>query len=68
MKSLSVVKLATMMFVIMLIFVTYQSYWIAQLDLPYVLRSLLTISGGMFLGYAASIILILRIEADNSVE
>jgi hypothetical protein len=68
MKSIGVVKFATIMFVIMLGFVTFQTYWIAQLDMPYVLRSLLVISGGMLLGYAASILLILWIEADSSFE
>jgi hypothetical protein len=66
MKRVSVVTFATLMFVTMIGFVTFQAYWIGQLDLPYVLRSLLAISGGMFLGYTASILLILWIEADNS--
>ncbi len=68
MKRLTVVKIATVVFGMLFAFVTFQAYWIAQFDLPYVLRALLAISGGMFLGYAASIILILWIEADNSFE
>jgi hypothetical protein len=60
--------MAAIMFAIMLALVTFQGYWLAQLDLPYVLRSLLAISGGMVLGYAASIVLILWMEADNSLE
>lgn len=66
MKRVSVVTFATITFAIMVGFVTFQAYWIGQLDLPYLLRSLLAISGGMFLGYAASILLILWIEADSS--
>ncbi len=68
MKRLSMVKMAAILFAVMSGFVIFQAYWIAQFDLPYVLRSLLAISGGMFLGYAASILLILWIEADNSLE
>jgi hypothetical protein len=66
MNASSVMKMAALMFAVMLAFVTVQAYWIAQLDMPYVLRSLLAISGGMVLGHAASILLILWIEADNS--
>jgi uncharacterized membrane protein YqgA involved in biofilm formation len=68
MKRLGAVKIAAILFVIMSGFVAFQAYWIAQLDLPYLLRSLLAISGGMFMGYAASILLIVWVEADNSLE
>jgi hypothetical protein len=66
MKRLGVVKIATIMFAIMAGCVTFQASWIAWMDMPYVLRSLLTIGGGMVSGYMASILLILGIEADNS--
>ena len=68
MNTSSLMKLAASMFAVMLVFVTVQAYWIVQLDLSYVLRSLLAISGGMVVGYAASILVILWIEADNSFE
>ena len=68
MKKLNAVKMAAIMFVLMVGFVSFQAVWVAQLNIPYMLRSLLAISGGMFLGYAASILLLLWIRADSSFE
>jgi hypothetical protein len=63
-----VFKIALIMMVVMASCVTFQSFWIAQMNLPYVVRSLLVISSGMFVGYASTIFLILWIERDNSLE
>lgn len=66
--KLRVFRIALIMTVVMASCVTYQSFWIAQMNLPYVVRSLLAISSGMFVGYASIIFLILWIEHDNSLE
>ncbi len=63
-----VFKIALIMTVVMASCVTFQSFWIAQMNLPYVVRSLLVITNGMFVGYAAIILLILWIERDNSLK
>jgi hypothetical protein len=68
MKTTRVVKMAALLLAAMLVFVTFQAYWIGQLDLPYAMRSLLAISGGMAVGYAVSFLFIVWIEADNSFE
>lgn len=68
MNKSSAVKLAAMMLALMSVFVALQAYWIAQLGLPYMLRSLLAVSGGMILGYAVSILLIVRNKARISFE
>ena len=49
-----------------LVLVVVQSYFIAQLDLPYVIRSILVIIGGSALGLAVSLVWIQWIEAKNS--
>jgi hypothetical protein len=67
MKS-RVFKIALIMTVVMASCVTFQSFWIAQMNLPYVVRSLLVISNGMFVGYASTIFLILWIERDNPLD
>jgi hypothetical protein len=48
-------------------FVVLQAYWLSQLNLPYGLLASLAVSGGMMLGYATSILLIVRSRADNSL-
>ena len=63
-----VFKIVLIMMLVMASCVTFQSFWIAQMNLPYVVRSLLVISSGMFVGYASAIFMILWIERDNSVE
>jgi len=63
-----VLKIALIMTVVMASCVIFQSFWIAQINLPYVVRSLLAIISGMFVGYASTIFLILWIERDNSLE
>jgi hypothetical protein len=55
-----------LMFAAMVALITVQGYWVAQLDMPYALRSLLAITSGVVLGYVASRLLILWIEADNA--
>lgn len=47
-------------------FVMLQAYWLSQFTLPYGLLALLAVSGGMMLGYATSILLIVRSRSDNS--
>jgi hypothetical protein len=68
MRRVTAVKMAVLMFTVMVVFVTFQAYWIAQLDIPYLLRSLLAISGGMFMGYAVSFLCILWLRGDNSFQ
>jgi len=60
------VKMTLTIFGLMLVLVAVQSYFIAQLDLPYFIRSLLVISGGSVLGLAASLVWIHWLEASNS--
>lgn len=66
MKKSNAVKLATIMLAVLSGFVALQAYWIAQLGLPYALQALLAVSGGMILGYAASIVLIVRNKMGQS--
>ncbi len=66
MKQSSAVKLAAMMFALLAVFVMLQAYWVAQLSLPYTLLALLALSGGMMLGYAASILWIVWLKAGKS--
>lgn len=66
MNTASIVKVAVFVFVVMLALVTFQAGWVSQFELPYVLRSLLAISGGAVVGYAASVLLIMWMEAGDS--
>lgn len=67
MKQSSAVMLAVVMLLLLAGFVTLQAYWVAQLEVPYALRALLAVSGGMMLGYAASILFIVWNRAGGSV-
>lgn len=66
MKKSVAVKFATTMFLLLAGFVALQGYWLTQLNLPYPLLASLAVSGGMMLGYAASVWLIVRSRAKNS--
>ena len=67
MKKSSPVTFAVTMCVVLAGFVVLQAYWLSQLNLPYGLLASLAVSGGMMLGFAASILLIVRSRADNSL-
>ena len=67
MNKSSPVAFAVMMCLLLAGFVVLQAYWLSKFNLPYGLLALLAVSGGMMLGYAASILLIVRSRADNSL-
>jgi len=67
MKKSSAIRLAAIMLALLAGFVALQAYWIAQLGLPYLLQSLLAVSGGMILGYAVSILYIVWNKAGRSM-
>ena len=67
MKKSSSVMFAVTMCVLLAGFVLLQAYWLSKFNLPYGLLALLAVSGGMMLGYPASILLIVRSRSDNSL-
>jgi ABC-type xylose transport system permease subunit len=62
------VKAAAGVLALMLVFVIFQAYWIAQLEIPYFIRGLLALSGGMAFGYAVSVLFFVWHKGNDSLQ
>lgn len=62
------VKAAAGVLALMLVFVIFQAYWLSQLAIPYYIRGLLALSGGMAFGYAVSVLFFVWHKGNDSLE